>query len=121
MDAFRTQLDWSTTAARTARHAVADWLELTGCADDARDDVVLAASELVTRTVNLCAGPPTLLGHDRGRPRPPLQVESSEPIGPADTIEVDRQVSAAVLAALCEDWGVDTTTRSTRMWAELPC
>lgn len=120
MDAFRTQLDWSTTAARTARHQVSDWLQLTECADGARDDVVLAASELVTRTINLCAGPPTLSA-TIGAGQVHLWVESTEPIGPADTIEVNRQVSAAVLAALCQDWGVETSTRTTRMWAELPC
>jgi hypothetical protein len=119
MDPFQEQLEWSRGAARVARHAVGDWLDQVGCDDDAREDVVLAASELVTRAVNDCAGPPTLHA-SLGDGRVLLRIDSTEALAPDDVIDPLRQLSARVLQAVCCSWGVDARGGSTVLWAEVP-
>jgi hypothetical protein len=119
MDRFQEQLEWSRGAARVARHAVGDWLEQVGCDAVAKEDVVLAASELVTRAVNDCAGPPTLHARlDDGRVL--LRIDSTEAIGADDVIDPLRQLSTRVLQAVCRSWGVDARLGSTVLWAEVP-
>ena len=119
MDRFQEQLEWSRGAPRVARHAVGDWLEQLGCDDDAKEDVVLAASELVTRAVNDCAGPPTLHARvDDGRVL--LRIDSTEAIGTGDVVDPLRQLSTRVLQAVCCSWGVEARRGETVLWAEVP-
>jgi hypothetical protein len=119
MDRFQEQLEWSRGAARAARHAVGDWLDQVGCGGVAKDDAVLAASELVTRAVNDCAGPPTLHAClDDGRVL--LRIDSTEALAPDDVIDPLRQMSTRVLQAVCRAWGVDAGRGSTVLWAEVP-
>ncbi|MET0146235.1 MAG: hypothetical protein ABW328_15855 [Ilumatobacteraceae bacterium] len=96
------------------------WLADAQCDEDTKHDVVLAASELVTRTVNACTGPPVLLAVVRaGRVR--LQIDSTEVLERPGGGEARHRLSSSVLRAVCEDWGVESSSTATSMWAELTC
>jgi hypothetical protein len=114
---FRAQVEWSTTAAAVARHAVDAWLTSVRCDETLQRDAVLIASELVTGVVNSCTGRPVLEAAfaDHGVH---LQVASTEVVGGADDLLAHGDLGSAVMDAVCDAWGVETTPTSTVVWAE---
>lgn len=118
MNTLIVRLEWASTSAAAARVAVGQWLEGVDCDEDAKHDVVLAASELVTRAVDECVGPPTLSVRTGGS-RVRVEVDSTEAFGDVDEGGLLPHLGTMVLRAICLDFGVTASPTSTKMWAEL--
>jgi hypothetical protein len=112
------RLEWASTSAAAARDAVGRWIEGVDCDDDVKHDVVLATSELVTRAVDTCVGPPTL-SVTTGGGRVRVEVESTEALSDLEPGGGYAQLGTLILRAICLDFGVESTPTSTKMWAEL--
>jgi hypothetical protein len=112
------RLEWASTSAAAARVAVSQWLEGIDCDEDAKHDVVLATSELVTRAVDACVGPPTLsVTSGDGRVR--VEVETTEAVADLDLGGPHPHLGTLILQAICLDFGVTASPSSTKMWGEL--
>jgi hypothetical protein len=114
VQSLRAELTWSPEAPRVARAVVRAWLDAVECDTAATADLVLAASELVTRAVNGCPAPPTLeccWTTDGVR----LAVGSAPMLDEPGDGQDD--LGAAVLWAVCDEWGREDDGLGTSLWA----
>jgi hypothetical protein len=114
LQSLRAELEWSPRAPRAARAIVRAWLQGVDGGDSRRVDLVLAASELVTRVVNGCPAAPTLecsSGPDGIR----IAVGSAPMLdAPLDS---QRDLGEVVLEAICDEWGRVDEPLGTSLWA----
>jgi hypothetical protein len=101
-----------------ARRMLAAWLSDLECPEHVVADAVLVASELVTRSVNGGMGAPTLEATvDHGSVR--LHVASPTALIVTPAADPVDALGPVLLAALCEEWGIETSDEGTRQWAVL--
>jgi len=115
VEPVRAQLMWSPQAPRVARAVVRAWLDAVECDHRVRTDLVIAASELVTRAVNGCPAEPTLMCS--WTPDGALVAIGSAPM--LAQPDGGRDLGATVLTAVCDDWGCEGDEMGTNLWAHV--
>ena len=114
LQSLRAELAWSPEAPRVARAVVRAWLEGVDRGGSRSSDLVLAASELVTRAVNGCPAAPTL-ECSYGPDGVWIAVGSAPML---DTpLDDQRDLSEVVLEAICDRWGRVDEPLGTSLWA----
>jgi hypothetical protein len=115
---MRAELAWSSMAPAIARRMLGVWLSDLDCPEEIVADAVLVASELVTRSVNGGTGAPEMevVVDDRTMR---LDVVSATALIVASGVDPVDALGPVLLAALCEEWGIDTSEELTRQWALL--
>lgn len=101
-----------------ARRMLGVWLSDLDCPEHVVADAVLVASELVTRSVNGGTGAPTLEAVvEDGSVR--LHVVSVTALIITLAADPADALGPVLLAALSEEWGIETSDEGTRQWAVL--
>ena len=113
MPTLRAELTWSQEAPHVARAVLRAWLASVDCDRSTAANLVLAASELVTRAVNSCPAAP-ILECSAGPAGTLLAVGSAAMLDDAGGAD---DISDAVLRAVCDAWGCDGDGTSTSLWA----
>ena len=118
MRRMRAELAWSSMAPAIARRMLGVWLSDLDCPEPVVADAVLVASELVTRSVNGGTGAPTLETTIADRT---VRVHVVSPTALIVTPAADPvdALGPVLLAALCDEWGIETSDEGTRQWAVL--
>jgi hypothetical protein len=115
---MRAELAWSSMAPAIARRMLGVWLSDLECPEEILADAVLVASELVTRSVNGGTGAPDMeavVGDRTVR----LDVVSATALIVTPAADPVDALGPVLLAALCDDWGIETSDAGTRQWAVL--
>jgi len=110
-------LEWAAIAPTIARRIVATWALGQQSSDAAIEDIALVVSELVTRAIDGARGDPHLEA-ERTADELRIRVSSPERLDLPTSSPLDA-IGPLVLAALCTEWGVDTTAETTTQWAHL--
>ena len=118
MRRMRAELAWSSMAPAIARRMLGVWLSDLECPEEVVADAVLVASELVTRSVNGGTGAPSLAAAVDARALR-LEVFSVTALIVTPVADPVDALGPVLLAALCEEWGIETTPEGTSQWAVL--
>ena len=118
---MRIELDGSTSAPSTARHALQSWLGTVDCTDLFRDDALLVVSELVTNVViHTASNSVVTASFDDHRLR--IEVHDCDPRAPVAGLgSADSGTGLPILEAHCDLWGWEPTALGKRVWTETLC
>jgi anti-sigma regulatory factor (Ser/Thr protein kinase) len=123
-EGLRLQLDGDPRAPRTARRAIAEWLNALGCSSERRHGLLLVVSELVTNAVVHARSAPEVVATHRAR-RVRVEVYDNDVNPPVvrdpSTLDGGGGFGLAMVAALSVRWGWEPTATGKRVWAEAPC
>jgi hypothetical protein len=112
-------LEHATSAPTVARRLVGTWLAGQSIDADTVLNAALVASELVTRAVDGAHAPPELRAECNGDTMR-LEVVTRGVLTITPVTDPLDALGPMILAALCDDWGIDQHPGETTQWATLP-
>jgi anti-sigma regulatory factor (Ser/Thr protein kinase) len=114
---WRLELDSDECAPRLVRHSLRSWLDLVACSDDAKDDLLLLVSELVTEAIEHEARTISLRGvFDDGRLRIDVHAVDAMPTAVTDESFTDR-----IGSQITDNFGRRADADGIHAWAEKLC